>query len=126
MTFEITKDPASKEDYSIDYSSMLAQSSPGDVIIQSAWSTSTTPDNTDLTIHTDTNRFLLPGSFYFLLPDGSSHLIIPGVYITGGSVTTVWVSGGGKLNTKHRLLNRVTTAGGRQWDRTIEVTMEAD
>lgn len=124
MTFEIEKDPTNDEDYSIDWTTDLEESDPVDVIIESIWFSSTVPGNSDLTIDA-VNNFLLPSGDDFLLPDGVSLLMLPSRYITDGVKTTVWVSGGGKLNTKHKLVNRVTTAGGRKWDRTIEVTMRS-
>jgi hypothetical protein len=125
MTFETTKDPVDIEDYSILWSAMLATSTPGDIIKTSAWSTSTVPNNDDLVLENWTDAFLLPGSEFFLLPDGVSHLLLPSEYITSaGTVTTVWVTGGDKVGTTHRLVNKVETVAGRTWKRTIEVTME--
>lgn len=126
MTFETTKDPHDIEDYSIDWTTDLLLSSPGDRIISSVWSTSTVPGNTDLTLTQDGSNFLLPDGTNFLLPDGVSLLLLPSTWIReAGTITTVWVSAGGKLGTKHQLLNRVVTVAGRRWDRTIEVTMES-
>jgi len=124
--FETTKDPSAIEDYTIDWTTMLAQSLPGDVIINSVWSTSTVPSNSDLVITYDGGNLLLPASAGdFLLPDGVSVFLLPSTWIThSGTRTSVWVSGGGKLHTVHKLVNRVTTAAGRVWDQTILVTME--
>ncbi len=122
MTFKIDKDPSSEEDYTIDWTTLLAQSDPVDTIFESRWTTSTVPGNSDLVLEY-LNNFLLPGGFDFLLPDGVSTLLLPSTFVTDGIKTTAWVSGGGKLHTKHLLVNRVTTVGGRTWDRTIEVTM---
>ena len=123
--FKTTKDPASIEDYTIDWTSILAQSDPADQILTSSWSTSTIPSNTDLTLTYDGGNFLLPLSIdNFLLPDGVSHLLLPSTWITDlGRKTSVWVSLGGKLGAKHTLVNHVTTIAGREWDQTIEVTM---
>ena len=124
--FTTEKDPISIEDYTIDWTSMLAQSSPGDRIIESSWVTSTVPNNSDLVLTYDGGNLLLPLSLdNFLLPDGVSQLLLPSTWITDtGTRTSVWVSGGGKLHTKHRLVNRVVTVAGRRWDKTIVVTME--
>jgi hypothetical protein len=125
MTFETTKDPSDYEDYSIDWTAYLNTSVPADRIIESSWTTSTVPNNTDLEFDY-LNNFLLPDGSDFLLPDGVSVLLLPSTYIReAGTITTVWVGGGGKLGTKHFLVNHVKTAGGREWDRTIEVTMAA-
>lgn len=124
--FNTTKDPVSIEDYTIDWTSMLAQSSPGDRIIESSWTTDTVPSNTDLTITFDGGNLLLPDGTNFLLPDAVSQLLLPSTWIyDSGTKTSVWVSGGGKLHTKHRLVNHVTTVAGREWDKTIVVTMES-
>lgn len=40
-----------------------------------------------------------------------------------GINTTVWVSGGGILGSRCKLINTVTTAGGRTYERTIMVTV---
>ena len=42
---------------------------------------------------------------------------------TAAGVTTVWLSGGGAVDTIHKLENRITTAGGRTEDQTIHVKM---
>lgn len=126
MTFETTKDPQDREDYSIDWTADLILSTPADIIISSTWETSTVPDNTDLTLEYDGSNFLLPDGSDFLLPDAVSMLLLPSTWIReAGTVTTVWVEAGGKLGTKHKLLNKVVTAAGRNWDRTIEVEMVA-
>ena len=126
MTFQITKDPLDTEDYAIDYSQKLATSTPGDILLSSTWSTSTVPNNTDLTIIDNTaDDFLLPsGVDFFLLPDGTSHLLLPNRSILDGNTAVVWVEAGGKVGTKHQLVNSVESVAGRKWKRTIEVTME--
>jgi len=123
--FTTDKDPDSDEDYLIDYTTQLAESTPGDVIFESTWVTSTVPGNTDLTLDYRYNLLLPDGVSAFLLPDGVSELLLPSTDINAeGNTTSVWVRHGGKLGTKHRLVNRVKTVGGRTWDKTIIVTMK--
>jgi len=91
--FEDVKDPTDVWDYAIDYSALLDLSSPADQINTSAWSV--TPSG--LTIDSDS----------IVLPD----------------TAVVWVSGGGNLETIHKLTNHIVTIGGREIDRTIEITI---
>jgi len=126
MTFKATKDQEELLDYSIDYQSILELSDPPDSLVSSIWTTSTSVQTTDLIIEppgifTQLQEFLLPDGSFFLLPDGVSHLLLPDPGITEGRYATVWVSGGGRLGTFHKLINNVVTAGGRTYERTIQV-----
>ena len=95
MTFKTTKAPEEIIDYGVDWTAELALSDPDDLISSSAW---TVEDNTpdDLTLGTD--------------------------YIEG-NISFVRTSAGGRLEQKHRLINRVVTASGQKYQRTIQVTM---
>jgi hypothetical protein len=95
MTNQAYKDPDEILDYVMDYSREFAKSEPVDQIATSVWSVS--PDTLDI----DSEE------------------------VIGTDKARVWVSGGGKLHTSHRLTNRVTTIGGRTYDRTIKVTIRS-
>ena len=89
-TFEDTKDPDSVEDFGIDWSATLNESTPADTIATSAWTA-----DAGVTVDSDSN-------------DTTS--------------TTVWVSGGVR-NAACNLVNSVTTAAGRAYQRTIALTL---
>jgi len=91
--FTDIKDPTDVWDYAIDYSALLDLSSPADQISTSAWS---------------------------VLPTG---LTIDSDSITAPDTAVVWVSAGGNLETVHKLTNHIVTVGGREIDRTIEITI---
>lgn len=55
----------------------------------------------------------------FLLPDGLTEVSSSNTTTTA----TIFVSGGSACRT-YRITNRVTTAGGRTWDRTIRVRVK--
>ena len=95
MTFKRTKAPAEIKDFGIDWTAELIVSNPADLISSSTW---TVEDNTpdDLTLGID--------------------------YIEG-SIAFVRTSAGGRLEQKHKLVNRIVTASGQTWQRTIQVTM---
>ena len=90
-TFKTTKDNAELVDYSIDYTNLLNGSEPFDVLNGSEWRVEGPMQ--DLTI---------------VRIDNTS------------TVATVYVSGGSDTN-RYRLINRVTTVGGRTFERTILV-----
>mgnify|MGYP001826648934 CR=1 FL=1 len=91
MTFEATKDPDSVEDFAIDWTATLNESTPADTIATSVWTA-------DAGVTVDSNS-------------------------EAGGVTRVWVSGGVR-GAPCNLVNRITTAAGRTYDRTIAVTLE--
>jgi len=95
--FEATKDPSEILDYTIDYASIFEATEPTDDIQTSVWATSNCAGETLTIIEDD---------------------------FTAPNLTTVWVSGGGKLGTVHKLVNTVATWGGRTYERTIRVTMQ--
>jgi len=96
MTFAVTKDPQSVLDYQIDYTTVMAASTPDDAIASSAWAM--VGIESDLVI--DSNSFT-------------------------DDIATVWLSGGGKLGSIYRLTNHIVCASGREYDRTIKVTIQS-
>jgi hypothetical protein len=90
-TFETEKDVAELLDYSIDYTNLLNGSEPYDVLNSSEWR--------------------VEGPVADLTIVKNSH---------SSTVATVYVSGGSDTN-RYRLINRVTTVGGRTFERTILV-----
>lgn len=57
----------------------------------------------------------------FLLPDGLTQVSTSNTTTTA----TIFVSGG-TSGTSYRITNRVTTAGGRQWDKTLYIAVRDD
>jgi len=92
--FTAIKDPAEILDYTIYYEALLLESMPPDSIVASTWTIEAIATGAQLTI--------LSESFT-------------------GVDATVWISAGGKTNTHHRLVNHVTTASSREYERTITV-----
>ena len=91
--FCATKDPGEVLDYTIDYSAVLIESDPPDSIIASTWTLELSLKETTLVI-TDDSLFT-------------------------GIDATVWVSGGSVTGLKHKLINHIVCASGRQYERTI-------
>jgi hypothetical protein len=94
--FEKIKAPDEILDFAIDWSNIMGETVPVDVVATSAWT--------------------LEDSF-------ADNLTIAGNSIEAPDVTVVRVSGGGRLGSRHYLTNRITTAGGQLHQRTIVVTM---
>jgi hypothetical protein len=91
------KDPDEVLDYTINWSDVLDASNPVDSIVTSTWAVDEFSNGADLNIdsETETNPY-----------------------------TTVWLSGGGRLNSIHKVVNHITTAGGRQYERTIKIWIQ--
>jgi hypothetical protein len=91
------KDPDEVLDYTINWNAVLSASTPEDFVVLSTWSVRQYQAGADLNIDSDSE-------------------------ING--YNTVWLSGGGKLNTIHKVTNHVTTAGGRQYERSIKIWIQ--
>jgi len=91
MTFKDTKDPDATVDFTIDWSDLLAESSPQDTIASSSWTA-----NQGVVVDRDSNTT---------------------------TTATVWVSGG-TVRKYSELVNTVTTAGGRTYERTVYVKVQ--
>lgn len=91
--FQACKDPEELLDYIIDYSGILSITEPPDSIVSSSWTV--TP--TGLTIEADAIGEL--------------------------DQVAVWISGGGKLESRYRLVNHIATVSGREFERTILITI---
>lgn len=88
------KAPGEVKDFYIDYSTnVLSATDPSDLIATSSWVVAEYTIGTDLTIDSDS--------------------------FVANAGTRIWVSGGGKLGTFHKLINTITTVGGRTHIRTI-------
>lgn len=96
MSFKADKAPQEILDFIIDWSLEMALSDPVDVVSTSAW-TQEDSHTDDLTLGADS--------------------------IVGTDHTIQRVSGGGRWGVKHYLVNRVVTASGQKFQRTINVTM---
>lgn len=95
MTFKAIKAPAEIIDFGIDWTAELAKSNPVDLISSSVWTVEdNTPDNLTL-----------------------------GIDYIEGNITFIRTSDGGRLEQKHKLVNRIITASGQKHQRTITVTM---
>ena len=88
------KDPDAILDYGVTWAAWLAE--VGDTLATSAWSIITAATAPPLAIDSD---------------------------VSDTTIATVWLSGG-KAGTKYALLNRITTVGGRQDDRTVYVKVK--
>jgi len=95
--FQAVKDPLDVIDLSISYATLLARSSPADQINTSAWA---------------------------LSADSPAGLTIDSDSVQSNNIAVVWISAGGALQVKHKLVNHIVTVGGREYDRTITVTMQ--
>lgn len=95
--FCAVKDPDEVLDYTIDWSSILDASDPADTIVASTWIVEQYPNGAALSIDSESEAT---------------------------PFTTVWLSAGGILNTIHKVTNHVTTAGGRQYERTIKIWIQ--
>lgn len=93
MTYKVNKDPAEVLDYTIDYSPVLNAATPVDTIATSNWRID--GNAWDMVIANESNTTL---------------------------IATVWLSGGTRLGARHKVVNTITTAGGRTYERTITVT----
>jgi hypothetical protein len=91
------KDPDEVLDYTINWSDVLDASNPVDSITVSTWEVAEFTNGADLNMDSDT----LANPF-----------------------TTIWLSGGGVLNSIHKVINHITTAGGRQYERTIKIWIQ--
>ncbi|RLC02963.1 MAG: hypothetical protein DRH90_12465, partial [Deltaproteobacteria bacterium] len=95
--FQTIKDPDEVLDYTIDYGGLLGLVDPVDTIVNSSWAIAQYTSGIDLTIDSISND---------------------------SATATVWLSGGGKLNTYHRVTNHITTAGGRVHERSILIWIQ--
>lgn len=95
-TFKTFKDSAETIDYSIDYTKALNGTDPFDVLSESVWRIEGRDTVGGLAIETD---------------------------IFTGTVATVMVSGGERTE-RYRLINTVTTVGGRIFERSILVEIK--
>jgi hypothetical protein len=89
------KDPQEKLYYNFNYTAILETTEPADAIISSAWS-----------IHNDDGSLVI---------DDSGH---------DGLIANVHMSGGGKLGSLWRLINHIVTSDGREYERTLYITIQ--
>lgn len=92
--FYACKDPLELLDYTIDYSGILSITDPPDSIVSSTWTSSPT----GLTIESES-------------------------ILDTFDKTAVWISGGGKLESRYNLVNHIGTVSGREFERTILITI---
>ena len=95
MSFNATKDPSEILDYGIDYSRPFNASTPVDAISTTGWVIENNTSTDPLVIDSNTHD---------------------------GIIATVWLSGGRKGAT-YRVVNTITTTGGRTYERTIRVKL---
>ena len=92
--FCAAKDPTEVLDYTIDYTNVMNESDPPDSIVSSSWSLELAAPETTLQI--DSDGF-------------------------DGTTATAWISGGLRTSLEHQLVNHITCASGRQYERSITV-----
>ena len=95
IVFETIKSEAEIIDYGIDWTDELILSSPADIISSSAW----------------------------VIDDPAVDVLTLGTNTIEGNITFCRVSDGGRDEIVHYLINRIITASGQKFQRTIEITM---
>jgi hypothetical protein len=93
--FCAAKDPTEVLDYTIDYTDVMNESDPPDSIVSSSWSLLLAAPETGLQIDDD-SQFTL-------------------------TTATAWISGGVRTSLEHQLINHITCASGRQYERSITI-----
>lgn len=93
--WDAPKDPDEVKDYRVEWSDGL----DGDTIASSSWSIGVADEAVGHELEVDSDSF-------------------------AASSTTVWLSGG-TTGLTYRLLNRITTAGGRTLDQTVKLVVRS-